>query len=139
MANELDGRGFYLIIDDLIFANEIGASNNETTDSIETTSKHTSSKRKTFITGESTGTISANGLVSLTDAFGDIGYEELKVKQLAGSSVTYEFGYMGTDGTIESGSAIITSLNMTANKNEAVTYDISLQKTGAYTTANYSS
>ena len=139
MANELDGSGIYLIIDDEIFANERGLTNSETMDSLETTSTHSTSKRKTFITGESTGTITANGLYAVTDATDYDGYHALKTKMLAGSSVTYEVGSRGARGEIETGSAIITSLNMTANENEPATYDITLQKTGVYTEAEYSS
>lgn len=139
MANEKDGRGFYLIIDDNYFANEQGFTNNETTDSLETTHKHTPNKRKTFITGESTGTITANGMYGLTDAEGYSGYEALKAKQLAGEEVSYEIGLMEAGGKVESGTAIITAINLTANRNEPATYDISLQKTGAYTATDYSS
>ena len=139
MANEKDGRGFYLIIDDNYFANEQGFTNNETTDSLETTHKHTPNKRKTFITGESTGTITANGMYGLTDGVGFSGYETLKAKQLAGEEVNYEIGFMEEGGKVESGTAIITAINLTANRNEPATYDISLQKTGAYTVNDYSS
>jgi predicted secreted protein len=139
MANELDGRGIYLIIDDSIFANEQGVTNSETKDSLETTNKHTPNKRKTFITGEGTGTITANGLYAITDETGYDGYHALKTKMKAGAAVTYELGYMQSGGLVETGSAIITSLNMTANRNEPATYDITLQKTGDYTETSYSS
>ena len=139
MANEKDGRGFYLIIDDLIFANESGSSNSETFDSIETTHKFTPNARKTFIVGESTGTITANGLYGITDAVGYGGYDALKAKAKLREEVTYEHGYMGAGGKVESGSAIITAINQGADKNGAATYDISLQKTGDYTVTDYSS
>jgi predicted secreted protein len=139
MANEKDGRGFYLIIDNNYFANEQGFTNNETTDSLETTHKHTPNKRKTFITGESTGTITANGMYGLTDGAGFSGYETLKAKQLAGEEVNYEIGLMEAGGKVEAGTAIITDIKLTANRNEPATYDISLQKTGAYTVNDYSS
>ena len=139
MANEKDGRDIYLIIDDLIFANENGLSNSETTDSLETTNKHTANKRKTFITGEGTGTITANGLYCITDPDGQIGYHALDTKRKAGTAVTYELGNFAAGGKVESGSAIITSLNATYNRNEPATYDITLQKTGDYTSDDYSS
>jgi len=134
-----NGTDIYLIINDLIFANEKGVANNETSDSLETTTKHSPSKRKTFIAGESTGTITANGLYEISDTAGDIGYHTLKALQLAGTAVTYELGYQATGGVIESGSAIITAINMSSDQNTPGAYDISLQKTGVYTEATYSS
>jgi predicted secreted protein len=139
MANELDGSGIYLIISDLIFANERGVTNSESGDSLETTNKHSTSKRKTFIGGETTGTITANGLYCVTDPSGTIGYESLKATYLARTPVTYEVGYVASGGKIESGSAIITALNMTANENEPASWDISLQKTGVWSIDDYSS
>lgn len=139
MANEKDGRGFYLIIDDLIFANEIGSNNSETFDSIETTHKFTTNARKTYIVGESGGTLTANGLYGITDAVGYGGYDALKAKAKLRAAVDYEHGYMNTGGKVESGSAIITAINLGADKNGAATYDISLQKTGDYLISDYSS
>ena len=139
MANEKDGRDIYLIIDDLIFANEQGLSNSESVDSLETTNKHTANKRKTFITGEGTGTITANGLYCISDPSGQIGYYALDTKKKAGTAVAYELGNFAASGKVEAGSAIITSLNATFNRNEPATYDITLQKTGDYTIDDYSS
>jgi len=134
-----NGTDIYLIINDYKFAYEKDASNSENSDMIETTTKHSTSKRKTFIAGESTGKITANGLYEITDAAGDIGYHALKALQLAGTAVTYEYGYQATDGVIESGSALIESINEGTPQNGVATYDISLQKTGAYSEASYSS
>lgn len=139
MANELNGTGIYLIIEDDIFANETTVSNSESTDAIETTNKHSTAKRKTFIGGESTGTITASGMYCVTDPSGMTGYHDLKAFQLAGTSVTYEIGYVASGGMIETGEGIITACNMTAGKNEAATFDITIQKTGVYTEAAYSS
>lgn len=139
MANELNGSDIYLIIDNDIFANEKGVSNSESTDTLETTNKHSTAKRKTFIGGESTGTITANGLYCVSDPSGTTGYHDLKAKQLAGTAVTYEVGYVATGGIIESGSGIITACNMSADQNGAAVYDISIQKSGVYAEASYSS
>lgn len=139
MANEVDGRDVYLIIDDLILVNEQGLTNNETADTIETTNKHTVNYRKTFIGSESTGTISANGSYSITDPTGYTGYHALKAKQKARTPVTYEVGKFATGGMIESGSGIITGCNQSANRGSLVTFDITIQKTGDYTEAQYSS
>ena len=139
MANEKDGRGFYLIIDDLIFANEVGSTNSETFDAIETTHKFTANARKTHIVGESGGTLTANGLYGITDGAGYGGYDALKAKAKLREAVTYEHGYMGAGGKVESGNAIITAINQGADKNGAATYDISLLKTGDYTVNDYSS
>ena len=136
---EVDGRDVYLVIDDLIFVNEQGVTNNETTDTIETTNKHTVNYRKTFIGSESTGTISANGSYSITDPTGYTGYHALKEKQKARTVVTYEIGKFATGGKIETGSGIITACNQTANRGSLVTFDITIQKTGDYTESTYSS
>lgn len=139
MANEINGSDIYLVVNDLTFVNERGVSNSETGDSLETTNKHSTNKRKTFIGGETTGTITANGLYCVTEAAGTIGYESLKTIYKARTAVTYELGYVATGGKIESGSAIITNLNMTANENEPASWDITLQKTGDFSVDDYSS
>lgn len=139
MADEIKGRDIYLIIDDDKFANEQGMTNSETMDTIEVTNKHTPDNRKAFITDTSTGTITCNGFYTLADGSGEVSYHSLKAKYLAGAAITYELGYFDTGGVIESGSALITAINLNANTGEASTFDISLQKTGAYAETAYSS
>lgn len=139
MANEVDGREVYLIINDTILVNEQGLTNNESTDTLETTNKHTVNKRKTFISSESTGTISANGGYALSDPSGYIGYEAIKALQKAGTTVNYEVGKFDTGGIIEAGTAIITACNLTANRGSLVTFDVTLQKTGDYSSNPYQS
>lgn len=132
MANEINGRDVYLVIDSQIFANEQGLTNSETTDTMETTSKHTTNGRKTYIAGDSTGTITANGFYCISDPAGTIGYHALKVHQKAGDILTYELGRFDGINEVEMGSCIITSINMNAALGSPATYDISLQKTGDY-------
>jgi hypothetical protein len=139
MANEVYGGDVYLIIDDLILVNEQGATNSETSDMLESTNKHTPNKRKTFEYGESTGTISANGMLALTDPSGYAGYYALLAKQKARTKVTYEIGEMVAGGKVETGTALINSVNKAANRGELVTFDISLQKDGDYAVTTYSS
>lgn len=139
MANELDGRDIYLIINDTIFANEQGLTNSETQETMETTSKHSTSARKTFIYGDGTGTITANGFYCITDPSGQIGYHALKALKNAKTKVTYELGYFTAGGIIEVGTALITAINMTANLGSPATFDISLLKDGNYLEVNYDS
>ncbi len=139
MANEVYGSDIYLIINDMSFANEQGLTNNETSDILETTNKHSPSRRKTYKAFESTGTISVNGLYALEDPTGQIGYDALKALQLAGTEIEYELGYFSTGGVIESGNGVIQNCNMSANKGELVSFDLTIQKSGAYVTAEYSS
>lgn len=139
MSNEIDGRDVYLIIDDLIFANEQGLTNSETQDTMETTNKHTTNSRKTFIPGDGTGTIAANGFYCVTDPNGTAGYHALKAKMKAKTVVIYELGKFGTSGIIESGSAIITAVNMASALGSPATFDLSLQKTGDYTETPFTS
>lgn len=139
MANEIEGREIYLIIDDDIFANEQGLANNETQDTMETTNKHTTNGRKTFIYGDGTGTITANGFYCVTDPSGQTGYHDLKAKKKAKTKVVYELGYFKAGGIIESGTALITAINMKADNGSVATFDISLQKDGDYTEAEYNS
>ena len=139
MANELDGREIYLIINDTILVNEQGLTNNESADTLETTNKHTVNKRKTFIPSETTGTISANGSYCITDPTGYIGYHAIKALMKANTIVTYEIGKVASGGKIEAGSALITACNLSANRGSLVTFDITLQKTGDYTEGSYES
>ena len=139
MANEVDGREVYLIINEKIFVNEQGLTNNETADTLETTNKHTLNKRKTFIGSESTGTISVNGGYCITDPAGYTGYHALKALMKAQTQVTYEVGKFAAGGMIESGNGIITGCNLTANRGSLVTFDVTIQKTGDYAEAEYSS
>jgi len=139
MANEIDGRDIYLIIDDDRFANEQGLTNAETSDMLETTNKHTPNKRKTFIASESTGTITCNGLYCVDDPSGQTGYHDLKAKQKAGTEIEYELGYFANGGIIESGKGYITSINMNANRAEIATFDVTIQKSGDYAEAAYAS
>lgn len=139
MANELDGREIYLIINDTILVNEQGLTNNETADTLETTNKHTVNKRKTFIPSETTGTISANGSYCITDPNGYIGYHAIKALMKANTQVNYEIGKFAAGGKIESGTAIITACNLSANRGSLVTFDITLQKTGDYSEDTYES
>jgi hypothetical protein len=139
MANEIYGGDLYLIINDDKFGNEQGVTNNESSDVLETTNKHSASRRKTYKAFESTGTISANGLYTLADPSGMKGYHTLKALQLAGTAVTYEIGYFSTGGVIETGSGVIQTCNLSANRGELVTFDITIQKSGAYAEAAYSS
>lgn len=139
MANEVYGGDVYLIIDDLVLVNEQGATNSETSDMLESTNKHTLNRRKTFEYGESTGTITANGMLALTDPSGYGGYYALLAKAKARTKVTYEIGEMVDGGKVETGTALINSVNKAANRNELVTFDISLQKDGDYVIADYSS
>ena len=139
MANELDGREIYLIINDTSLVNEQGLTNNESADTLETTNKHTVNKRKTFIPSETTGTISANGSYCITDPTGYIGYHAIKALMKANTIVTYEIGKFASGGKIEAGSALITACNLSANRGSLVTFDITLQKTGDYTEGSYES
>jgi predicted secreted protein len=139
MADEIYGGDVYLIINDDKFGNETGVTNNESSDIIETTHKHTPSKRKTYIVGESTGTISANGVYTLSDPTSSIGYYSLLELQKTGEEVDYEIGYFSTGGIIESGKALIQNCNLSANRGEMVQFDITLQKTGDYDVDTYSS
>jgi predicted secreted protein len=139
MANEIDGRDIYLIIDNDIFANEQGLANNETQATMETTNKHTTNSRKTFIYGDGTGTITANGFYCVTDPSGQTGYHDLKAKMKAKTKIVYELGKFGIGGIIETGTALITAINMKADLNSPATFDISLLKDGDYTEVNYDS
>ena len=136
---ELDGRDIYLILDDDIFASENELSDSEEADMLETTDKHTPNKRKTFISGETTGTITVSGLYVVTPGSGKIGYHDIKTKFKAGTAVSYELGYMGAGGKIEAGDALVQSISRTANRNAVATYSITLQKTGDYTEGDYTS
>jgi len=139
MANEIDGRDIYLIIDDDKFANESGLTNSENSDMLETTNKHTTNKRKTYLSSESTGTITCNGMYCVTDPTDTTGYHDLKAKQKAGTKIAYEVGYFADGGIIEAGNGFIQSITMNANRNEVATYDITIQKDGDYSEDTYSS
>jgi hypothetical protein len=139
MANEINGRDVYLILDDLKFANEQGLTNSETIDMLESTNKHSPNKRKTFIADESTGTITANGFYCITDPTGTAGYHALKAIAKAGTEISYELGNFATGGIIESGKCLINTITQNANRAELSTYDISLQKTGDWVEATYAS
>jgi hypothetical protein len=137
--NEIYGGDVYLIINDDKFGNEQGVTNNESADMIETTHKHTPNKRKTYIPGESTGTLSANGVYTLEDPTGMKGYHTLKGYQKAGTLVNYEIGYFSTGGVIESGKGFIQNCNLSANRGEMVQFDVTIQKDGDYEEDAYSS
>jgi hypothetical protein len=139
MADEIYGGDLYLIIDDDKFANEQGLTNNETSDVLETTNKHSADRRKTFKAFESTGTISVNGLYTLADPSGMTGYHSLKALQLAGTEIDYEVGYFSNGGVIESGKGVIQNCNLSANRGELVTFDITIQKSGSYSEDPYAS
>jgi predicted secreted protein len=139
MANNINGSEIYLIINDDWFANEKGLSSSGSTDVLETTDKHSTGKVKTYLSGEHGGTISVNGLYCVSDPSGQIGFHDIDALRLAGTAVTFELGYFASGGIIQSGSALITACNLSADQNSPGAFDVTLQKSGAYTESDYSS
>jgi len=99
-------------------------------DMIDITTADSTGGWKEYLTGELGGTISVEGLYdhSATDnvstAFADM---------VAGTSLTWKYGTTTTGEKYLTGEAIISNVTYGGDKNDAATYSITLQITGAVT------
>jgi predicted secreted protein len=104
-----------------------------TKDMIETTNKD-SAGAKEFIAGEYGYTMSVEGMFEEDASVGSsISWKEILTDLLAGTSVTIVMTSNVSGDLKLSGSAFFNELNLTAPKNDVVTFTASIQGTGALT------
>ena len=101
-------------------------------DMIDVTTADSSGGWKEFITGELGGTITVEGLYDynategFSDAFADL---------VAGTSVTWKYGETTSGSKYYTGSALISNVSVSGDKNDAANYTFNLQVTGSITEA----
>ena len=110
----------------------VSSSSNETVDTIDITTNDSSGGAKEFLAGEDTWTLTAEGKLNPSVTYG---ITELRTAKDAKAAVAVIFGKgVSTSGEWTlSGNAIITSLDVSAPKNDAVTWTCNLQGTGGLT------
>jgi TP901-1 family phage major tail protein len=127
---KLDGYDILVQTDAVAVVGQTGAGLDFVSDMIEITTKD-SNKFKEYLAGEKGGTITIDGLYDVDTGANNT--EDVFANLLAGTEVTWKWGKYATAGDkYFTGSAFISSLNMSAPKNEAATYSMTLQVTGEF-------
>ena len=127
---KLDGYDILVQTGGVAVVGQQGTSLDFVSDMIDITTKD-SNKFKEYLAGEKGGTITIDGLYDVDT--GNNNTEDVFASLLAGTEVTWKWGKYATPGDkYFTGSAIISSLNMSGPKNEAATYSMTLQVTGEF-------
>ena len=101
-------------------------------DMIDVTTADSTGGWKEYLTGELGGTISVEGLYdhAATDNFGSA-FDDM----VAGTPLVFKYGEVEGGTSYLTGSAIISSVSCSGDKNDASTYSITLQISGPVTSA----
>ena len=83
--------------------------------------------------GQKSFSLSADGLMDFEAAAGDTDVQELFTQALARTSVTFVFGIDDASLYNMSGSGFITSIEVSGGTEDAPTYSVSIEGTGALT------
>ena len=127
---KLDGYDILVQTGGVAVVGQQGTSLDFVSDMIDITTKD-SNKFKEYLAGEKGGTITIDGLYDVDT--GNNNTEDVFASLLAGTEVTWKWGkYAAPGDKYFTGSAIISSLNMSGPKNEAATYSMTLQVTGEF-------
>jgi TP901-1 family phage major tail protein len=113
----------------ITIASQKGAKFTEDVDTIETTSK-SSGGWKEYDYALGGWKISCDGAYVLND----VAYDKLKTAMRAKTKVKVKWSETGTSGDVEQGDALVTSRELDAPYDDAVTYSFELQGTGAPST-----
>tara|TARA_R110002074_G_scaffold110524_1_gene237696 strand:- start:5 stop:424 length:420 start_codon:yes stop_codon:yes gene_type:complete len=99
-------------------------------DTIDITNKDSLGNR-TLLGGTKSFSLSADGLMDFEAVAGDTDVEELFTQMLDRTAVTFVFGLTGAAGYTVSGSGFITSLEISGGTEDAPTYSVSIEGSGA--------
>ena len=99
-------------------------------DMIDVTNADSAGGWKEFIRGEQGGTIQVDGLY---DQAATEGFSQAFADLVAGTSVTWKYGETTSGTKFYTGSALISNVGISGDKNDAATYTCTLQITGAVT------
>lgn len=114
-----------------LFVGESSNSLNLTSDMIETTSKHSTGKAKTYIPGEVGGTISGAGMYDPSSS--DWGYSTAVAAWKAGTQLAFVVGGTIAGDKTWTGNCYITSLTLDNPQNDKSTFSVELQIDGEVT------
>lgn len=122
----MDGRDILIKLNDQLFAGQTTGDISFEADEIETGTKLTG-KWKTFRSGELSATVDVEGLFNMNETGGtEAAFDEMK----NGEEVDFFYGGETSGDTKFTGKAIITSLNISAPKNEEATASLTLRPSG---------
>jgi len=103
-------------------------------DTIDITNKDSLGNR-TLLGGTKSFSLSADGLMDFSATAGDTDVQELFTQMLDRTAVDFIFGLSSGGGYTVTGSGFITSLEISGGTEDAPTYSVSIEGTGALTVA----
>ena len=103
-------------------------------DTIDITTKDSSGFRE-LLGGTKSFSLSADGLMDFEAVTGDTDVEELFAQMLDRTAVTFTFALASAAGYTVTGSGFLTSLEISGGTEDAPTYSVSIEGTGALTVA----
>lgn len=123
---KIDGKLIVLQFGGVTVAGQTTGSINFSADMLDATTKD-SAGWKEFLAGEKNATISVGGLY---DPAAAEGAEEIIAYLFVGSALTWRFGQLTAGGSYWTGSGVITSISIQADKNTLSAYTVEVQNTG---------
>lgn len=130
-----DGKTIFIQKGSTTIVGQISGELSMSSDEIDTTTKDSTNGAKEFLPGETSGTVSVEGLY---DPAAAEGVSEAITALTAGTTFTFWIGSVATGEQGWEGTGFFTELVLAAPKNEAATYNGTIRLTGELTEKVYS-
>lgn len=133
MATGKNGSDVLLKIGSKYISGQTSSSLDEAIDMIETTTKLSTARAKTFMSGEYGATMSVDCSYDPSDSTNTT-YEEARAVLLAGEPVAFVIGGINVGDKFISGNCLFSGIGSSHPENDRVTFSVSIQVTGATAT-----